>query len=126
MFSTTTVTVAWSQFAGVAPTSQISYTTVYVPDGVFAFTVIVPSAFNVNPAGTVTPVKVTSPGLVPITTGLPSNVSFNTTLGVESPTLTVAGVSFTASITFNTVTVAVAWSQFAGVAPTSQIWYTTV
>ena len=69
---------------GLAPTSQISYTTVYVPLGVFGSTVIVPSGFNVNSVGTVTPVKVTCPGLVPITTGAPSKVSFNTTLGVVS------------------------------------------
>ena len=81
--STTTVAVAVSQFTGVAPFSQIWYTKVYVPLGVFGFTVIVPSAFKVSSAGTVTPVNVTSPGLVPITTGEPLKVSFNTTLGVE-------------------------------------------
>ena len=68
-FSTSTVAVAVSQLIGFAPISQISYTTVYVPDGVFGLIVIVPSAFKVSSAGTVTPVSVTSPGLVPITTG---------------------------------------------------------
>ena len=97
----------------------------YVPDGFNGFTVMVPSAFNVTPFDTVTPVKVTSPGFVPITTGPdPFNVSFKTTLGVLSPTVTTAGVSLTASIGFKTTTVAVAVSQFpggVGVAPTLQI-----
>ena len=97
-----------------------------MPDGVFVLTVIVPFAFKVNPDGTVVPVKVTWPGLVPITTAAPSNVSFNTTLGVLSPAVIAVGVSFTASITLATTTVAVAVSQFAGVAPFSHIWYTTV
>ena len=72
---------------------------------------MVPSGFKVNPVGTVTPVKVTSPGLVPITTGpTPFKVSFVTTVGVESPTATGVALksSSTASIGFNTTTVAVA------------------
>ena len=52
------------------------------------FTVIVPSAFSVNPVGTVIPVRVTSPGPLPITTGVPFNVSLITTVGVDSPTAT--------------------------------------
>ncbi len=57
--ATATVVVAVSQFAGTAPFSQILYTTVYVPDGVFGITVIVPSTFSVKPVGTVTLPKVT-------------------------------------------------------------------
>ena len=75
-----------------------------MPDGVFVLTVIVPFAFKVNPDGTVVPVKVTWPGLVPITTAAPSNVSFNTTLGVLSPAVIAVGVSFTAQTTLFTVT----------------------
>ena len=129
---TTTVTLAWSQFTGLAPTSQISYTTVYVPDGVFGLTVIVPSGFNVKPAGTLTPVNVTWPGLVPITTGVPSNVSFTTTLGVLSPTETAAGVSLLATIGLLTTIVAVAVSQLSGVTfnpvtgSASHNWYVMV
>ena len=64
----------------------------------FAFTVIVPSAFKVKPVGTVTGVKATCPELVPITAGVPFKVSFKITLGVLCPSAIVAGVSSTASI----------------------------
>ena len=64
-------------------------------------------------------VKTTSPGLVPITTGVPFKVSFVITAGVVP--FTAVRVSFTASITGAfTVTVATAVSQFVGLV-TSQI-----
>jgi hypothetical protein len=79
-----------------------------VPDGSPAATVIVPFTFNVKPVGTVTPVKVTWPGFVPITTGEPFKVSLRTTDGVEPPDAKAIGVSFVASITFDTIIVRVA------------------
>jgi hypothetical protein len=55
---------------------------------------IVPFAFNVNPAGTVTPVKVTCPGLVPIVGfSTPSKVSLANIFDVVSPVVTATGVS---------------------------------
>ena len=56
-----------------------------MPDGVPVATAMVPLVFNVNPLGTVTPDKLTCPGFVPITAGLPSNVSFAITDNVVSP-----------------------------------------
>ena len=41
----------------------------------FTATVTVPSAFNVNPVGTLTAVNVTCPDEVPITAGFPFKVS---------------------------------------------------
>ena len=93
----------------------------YVPEGRPAATVIVPLAFNVNPVGTVTPVKVTCPGFIPITAGDPSKVSLVITDVVLSPAVIAVGVSFTAFITFVTLTVTVAVSQFTGFAPFSHI-----
>ena len=74
---------------------------------------IVPSGFNVNPAGTLTGVKATSAG-VKIT---PFKVSLSSTLGVVPPgALAIeAGVSSIASIGAGvTTTVAVVVSQFVG------------
>ena len=95
-----------------------------MPAGVPGGTVMVPSGFNVNPPGTVTGVKVISPG----TTGTPFKVSFTSTLGVFPPSnpLIGAGVSSTASIGATTSTVAVAVSQFTGEAPVSHNWYVMV
>ena len=92
-----------------------------MPDGVPVATAIVPLVFNVNPLGTVTPDKLTCPGFVPITAGLPSNVSLVITEDVVSPAVIAVGLSLTAWITFDIKIVAVAVSQFAGVAPFSQI-----
>ena len=81
--------------------------------------VMVPLAFNVNPVGTVIPVKTTCDG----TTVTPFKVSFVKTLAVVLPVYPLIGpkVSATASITAAaTVTVAVAVSQFVGF-NTSQI-----
>ena len=80
----------------------------YVPEESAAPTVIVPLTFKVNPVGTVTPVKVTCPEFVPITTGDPSKVSLVITDGVLSPAEIATGVSFTAFITLDTTTVLVA------------------
>ena len=73
----------------------------------FGATVIVPFGFTVNgPFGV--DVKVTSPGLVPTTTGpTPFKVSFIKILGVVPPE-TILGVSTTASITGN-VTAKLVW-----------------
>ncbi|QYS90323.1 hypothetical protein JJC04_02780 [Flavobacterium covae] len=59
VFLTSTIAIALSQFIGLAPFSQISYSTWYVPLGVVAPIVMVPSVFNVKPAGTFTPVRLT-------------------------------------------------------------------
>ena len=76
-------------------------------------TVIVPLAFNVNPVGTVTPVSVTCPGLVPITAAAPFKVSFAITDGVLAPAVMAVGVSFTASMLGSaTVITALAVLQF--------------
>ena len=90
----------------------------------FGATVIVPFGFTVNgPFGV--DVKVTSPGLVPTTTGpTPFKVSLVSTLGVVPPD-TILGVSTTASITgADTTTELVTVSQFVGLV-TSQIVYLT-
>ena len=96
----------------------------YVPAGVFGATLIVPSGFILNgPFGV--DVRVTSPGLVPITAGLPFKVSFAITLGVFVPGNT-DGVSATASIVAAvTSTTLVTVSQFVGLF-TSQIVYVTL
>ena len=74
-------------------------------------TVIVPSGFNVSPAGTLVGVKVTSVGF----NGEPFKVSFASTLGVLPPGVPFigVGVSFTASIVVTT-TLAVAVSHIVG------------
>ncbi len=68
------------------------------------------------------PVKVTSPGFVPITTDAPSKVSFNITDGLLSPMVNGDFVksSIVATNGFSTKTVAVLLLQFAGFAPFSQ------
>jgi hypothetical protein len=82
LFTTTSQAVACLQsvcWACNLPTDLIYYRA-YVPLKLFVhfFTVIEPSAFKVKPAGTVTPVKVTCAGLVPITTGAPFQHYYNT------------------------------------------------
>ncbi len=73
------------------------------------------------------PVKITSPGSVPITTDAPSKVSFNITDGLLSPMVNgdfvKSSIVATNSPTTKTITVAVV--QFAGFAPLSQISYST-
>src|SRR5699024_7780480 len=113
---TTTVAIAVSQFAGFAPTSQIVYVIVYVPLGVFGATVKFPSASIVNgPSVT----GVTS--VLVVLTRFPFKVSFVITLPPVE-----AVVSSLATIPLLTTTVAIAVSQFAGFAPTSQIVYVIV
>ena len=72
-------------------------------------TVMVPSGFSVNPAGTLTGVKVTEPDV----TGTPLMVSFANTEGVAVPGV-VDNVSVTASIVGCTTNVEVAVSQTVG------------
>ncbi|MGY0504695.1 hypothetical protein, partial [Luteimonas sp. e5] len=110
--ATTTVAVALSQLLGFS-TSQIVYGYVYVPAGVPADTVIVPSGFITRPAcGLVPGVSVTWDG----TTGEPFKVSFTSTDVVVPPEPPLIGApeksSSTASITGAlTVTVMLAVSQ---------------
>jgi len=68
---------------------------------VFAAIVTVPSAFKNKPAGTLSPVSVTFPAAVPITTAFPAKVSFDVKAIVVPPInpFTAAVVSVTASIT---------------------------
>ena len=107
MVVTTTFVVAVSHTVGLA-TWQIVYVTGYVPAGVPAGTVTVPSGFNTNPAGNTPEVKITSDG----TNGKPFMVSLANTLGVLPPGVPLIGVgaSFTASIVV-TITLVVAVSQ---------------
>ena len=118
--ATTTVAVAVSQLAGLAPTSHNWYVMVYVPDAVFAASVNTPLASTLNgplvtgvtsvlAAVTATPFKVSLP------------VTFKTVVGVVV-VATVVGPLFTASIIFPITTVAIAVVQFAGLAPVSHSW----
>ncbi|MNR03353.1 hypothetical protein D3C85_1192420 [compost metagenome] len=95
----TTSEITLSQLVGLF-TSQILYSTLYVPVGVPASTFTLPSAFSVSPLGTATGLRITSPGFVPMTTGLPFKVSFDTNEVVVPPIVPFIGevVSFTASI----------------------------
>ena len=92
----------------------------------FGATVTIPVAvFTVIPAGSVPVVIFTFPGAVPITTGLPFNLSLVVKAGVEPPVFPLIGavVSVTAAILGAvTVTVLVTVLQFVGL-DTSQMVY---
>ena len=85
---------------------------VYVPDGVFGATVKFPLASTLSG-----PVVIGVTSVFAVVTAAPFKVSFVNTLPPVDAT-----VSSLATIGLVTTTVAVAVSQFAGVAPTSHNW----
>ena len=104
---TTTVAIARVQFDGIAPTSQISYSMLYVPLGVFGATVKFPSASILN-GPFVTGVTSVLAGVA----GTPLTVSFAVTFPPAAE-----NVLLLATIGLLTTTVTVAVVQFAGVIP---------
>ncbi|MFV8379955.1 hypothetical protein [Flavobacterium sp. LB3R33] len=71
------VTVACLQLIGLASTSQISYTTVYVPDGVFAANVKTPFASMLSG-----PVVIGVTSVLSAVTATPFKVSFAVTFPI--------------------------------------------
>ncbi len=117
--------MAESQFAGTTPTSHNWYVIAYVPELVFGAKVNTPSESILNG-----PVVIGVTSVLAPVTGIPFRISFVVTFPIVFGTVAlgtcVGKLSTTASIGFNTTTVAVAESQFAGTTPTSHNWYVMV